>query len=56
MSRQCTASAVVFVDGVKTHASCDLSPAFHVEHPSHSQRLADGQRVFWERDGQIAWA
>ena len=56
MSARCTSSAVVFLDGDKIHTDCDLSPEFHLAHPQHSQRLADGQRVFWERDAQIVWA
>lgn len=65
--KQCPARAVIFIDGEKVKARCCHYVDFHHDQDiaertyevvplPHSVRFADGQRVTWERDGQIIWA
>ncbi len=65
--RQCSATAVVFIDGEKARSRCMHYVDYHHDQEiaerdyeivslPHRIRFADGKVVTWERDGEIVWA
>lgn len=65
--KRCRATAVIFIDGEKAKSRCEHYVEYHHDQEiaerdleivplPHYVRFADGQRVTWERDGEIVWA